>query len=336
MPDHAGRPPPATSTCHPVAVIAIPELVVAAIRAAHATIDPVFRDAPQYVHEGLTARLGVPVIVKVETLNPIRSFKGRGTSVAVRALAARGAIGPDRAIVCASAGNFGQGVAYAARELGIQAMVFASRRANRAKIARMRALGAEVIEVGEDFDEARTAAEAHAATSAAHLLVDGEDPLVSTGAATLALELTDEAEAGTLPLPTTIAVPVGNGALINGVGSWLRVAAPDCRVVGVQAEGAAAMTLSWRAGRPIDTASVATYADGIAARIAIPAAVGLMAGRVDEMRIVNDDALRDAQAELTTELGVTVEGAAAASWAGLLAGPRPDGPAVVIITGSNI
>jgi threonine dehydratase len=307
-----------------------------AIRAAHAAIDPAFRDSPQYVHEGLSARLGVPVIVKVETANPIRSFKGRGTWVAVGALAADGSIGPDRPIVCASAGNFGQGVAYAARALGVPALVFASRRANRAKVARMRALGAEVVEVGDDFDDARAASEAHVAGAAGHLLIDGDDPRISTGAATLALELTDVAAAGSLPSPAVVSVPVGNGALINGVGSWMRATLPGCRVLGVQAEGAAAMTLSWRAGRAIDTPSVATYADGIASRVAIPAAVELMTGRVDEMRIVPDDALRSAQAELTDELGITVEGAAAASWAGLLAGPRPDGPAVVIVTGSNV
>jgi threonine dehydratase len=314
----------------------IPELEPAAIRAAHAALPPPFRDAPQLVHEGLSARLGVPVIVKVETVNPIRSFKGRGTWIAIQALAADGSIGPERPIVCASAGNFGQGVAYAARSHGIPAIVFASRRANRGKVERMRALGATVIEIGDDFDEARTASEAHVTRHEGHLLVDGEDPRISTGAATLALELTDGAAAGHLPSPATICVPVGNGALINGVGSWLRSTLPDCRVVGVQAEGAAAMTLSWRAGRPIDTDQVTTYADGIASRVAIPAAVELMTGRVDEMRIVSDDDLRSAQAELTAELGITVEGAAAASWAGLLGGPKPAGPAVVIVTGSNV
>jgi threonine dehydratase len=200
----------------------------------------------------------------------------------------------------------------------------------------MRALGAEVVEVGEDFDAARGASEAHVADVGGHLIVDGDDQRISAGAATLALEVTDAVAAGRLPTPAVVSVPVGNGALINGVGSWLRSALPACRVLGVQAEGAAAMTLSWRAGRPIDTATVATYADGIASRIAIPAAVELMTGRVDEMRMVSDDALRAAQAELTAELGITVEGAAAASWAGLLEGARPDGPAVVIVTGSNV
>src|SRR3954454_3110937 len=116
-----------------------PELEPAAIRAAIELIDPQFLRGPQFVHDALSRRLGVPVIVKVETVNPIRSFKGRGTSLAVRRLAEEGAIGRGRPVVCASAGNFGQGVAYAARALGIAAIVFASRRANRGKVARMRA-----------------------------------------------------------------------------------------------------------------------------------------------------------------------------------------------------
>lgn len=317
------------------AVIAHPDLEPAAIHAAGERINPVFTGSPQYVHGGLSARLGVPVLVKVETVNPIRSFKGRGTWVVMAALAGERTVGPERAVVCVSAGNFGQGVAYAARALGVPAVVFCSTRANRAKVARMRALGATVIQSGDDFDDARGASEAYAAERGAHLLVDGDDARISTGAATLALEVTDAATAGELPLPVVASVPVGNGALINGVGSWLRHAAPDCRVLGVQAEAAAAMTLSWRAGRPIDTDSAATYADGIASRVAIPNAVELMRGRVDDMITVSEDALRAAQAELTEELGITVEGAAAASWAGLLAGERPAGPALVIVSGSN-
>ncbi|HET9757857.1 MAG TPA: pyridoxal-phosphate dependent enzyme [Candidatus Limnocylindrales bacterium] len=318
------------------ALVAVSELTPEAILAASAAIDPVFRDSPQFVHDGLSAQLGVPVVVKVETVNPIRSFKGRGTWVAVQGLIGEGRIGPDRPIVVASAGNFGQGVAHAARVIDVPVVVFTSRNANRAKIARMRALGATVIESGEDFDEARTASEAYAAEHDAELLVDGDDPRISTGAATLALELTDAVETGVLPALTIASVPVGNGALINGVGSWLRHASPATRIIGVQAEAADAMTRSFAAGRPIDTASAATYADGIASRIAVPRAVELMAGRVDAMLTVSEDALRGAQAELTDALGVTVEGAAGASWAGLLAGPPPEGPALVIITGSNV
>ncbi len=262
----------------------------------------------------------MPVVVKVETVNPIRSFKGRGTWVVVNALAGEGRIGPRRPIVVASAGNFGQGIAYAAAPLGIEAVVFTSRNANRGKIERMRTLGATVIESGEDFDDARAAAAAYADEHEAQLLVDGEDARIAAGAATMALEVTDAVEAGHLPAIAIASVPVGNGALINGIGSWLRAAAPACRVVGVSAAGAPAMTLSWRAGRPIDTDTVSTYADGIAARVSIPEAVALMAGRVDDMILVDEDALHAAQAELDAALGLMVEGAAAASWAGVLAG----------------
>jgi threonine dehydratase len=275
------------------------------------------------------------VIVKVETANPIRSLKGRGTWIAVSALAGEGRIGPDRAIVCVSAGNFGQGVAFAARALDIPAVVFCSTRANRGKVARMRALGATVIETGEDFDDAPGASEAWAAEHGAELLVDGDDARISTGAATTALEVTDAVAAGELPAPTSAIIPVGNGALLIGMGSWLRHAAPSTRIVGVQAAGADAMTRSFHAGRPIDTDAADTYADGIASRIAIPAAVALLPGRVDAMLTVPDEAIRVAQAELTDELGITVEGAAAAAWAGLLADAERSGPVLLVVTGSN-
>lgn len=313
-----------------------PHLEPEAIRAAATRLPAAFRDTAQYVHRGLSASLGQDVIVKVETANPIRAFKGRGTWIVVDALVGEGRVTPARPVVCVSAGNFGQGVAYAAREHGVPAVVFCSTRANRAKVARMRALGAEVIETGVDFDDARGASEAWARDHGAELLVDGEDDRIAAGAATLALELTDAVDAGHLPMPAVISVPVGNGALINGVGSWLRVSAPDVLVLGVQAATADAMTRSWHAGRPIDTERADTYADGIASRIAIPRAVELMDGRVDAMRTVTDDQLRAAQAVLTEELGITVEGAAAATWAGVVTGDRPEGPVVLIVTGSNV
>ncbi len=312
-----------------------PHLDPSAIRDAHLRIHPAFRDSPQYVHDGLSARAGTPVIVKIETANPIRSFKGRGTWIAVTALAGEGRIGASRPVVCVSAGNFGQGVAFAARALGVPAVVFCSTRANRGKVARMRALGATVHETGDDFDAARGASEAWATEHGAELLVDGEDVRISTGAASLALEVTDAIDAGALPMPQSAVIPVGNGALLIGMASWLRHAAPDVRIVGVQADGADAMTRSWLAGRPVDTDTADTYADGIASRVSVPAAVALLPGRVDAMVTVPDEAIRGAQEELTSQLGITVEGAAAANWAALLADPDRSGPVLLVVTGSN-
>ena len=133
----------------------------------------------------------------------------------------------------------------------------------------------------------------------------------------------------------TAYVPVGNGSLIIGVGAWLRSAAAGCRVVGVQSD-AAAVDDAVVARTSADRATAATYADGSPAG---PGARGaaMMVGRVDDMRLVSEVEFHAAQTELTAALGVTVEGSAAASWAGVLADPSPrDGAALVIVTGSNV
>lgn len=312
-----------------------PELEPEAIRAAHGRIHPAFVASPQFLHEGLSARAGVAVVLKVETVNPIRAFKGRGTWLAVAGLAGEGSVGPDRPVVAASTGNFGQGVAFAARAHGIPAVIFADEHANPAKLDRIRAFGASVIQQGRDFDAAREASEAYAAAHGAHLLLDGADARVAAGAATLALEVTDGIAAGGLPDIATAYVPLGNGALIVGVGAWLRHAAPRCRIVGVAAEAAPSMVLSWEAGELVETLEADTYAEGIACRVPIPEALDMMVGRVDDVLLVSEGAMRAAETELTAATGITVEGAAAASWAGLLEDRRRDGPALVILTGSN-
>jgi threonine dehydratase len=288
------------------------------------------------VHDGLSARVGRPVIVKIETVNPTGAFKGRGTWLAIHELAGEGAIGPQKPVVVASTGNFGQGVAHAARAHDIPAIVFSDEHANPLKVARMRSFGAEVILAGRDFDAAREAAEGYAGEHDAFLLVDGREPWVAAGAATMAIELTDAATRGDLPMPASAWIPVGNGALIIGVGAWLRHAVPGCRIVGVQSDAAPSMTLSWREHRPIQTPTAATYADGIASRVPVPEALDMMVGRVDDMVLVSEAEIHAAQTELTSALGVTVEGAAAAGWAALLAArDAPAGAALLVITGAN-
>ena len=143
-----------------------------------------------------------------------------------------GSLGPDRPLVVASTGNFGQGAAYAGRAFNVPVTVFADERANRRKLDRIRALGATVVQVGHDFDAAREASERHAREIGARLLVDGEDPRIAIGAGTLALEVTDAVERGRCHRSASAYVPVGNGALIVGVGAWLRASAPGCRISG--------------------------------------------------------------------------------------------------------
>jgi threonine dehydratase len=235
----------------------------------------------------------------------------------------------------ASSGNFGQGVAYACRAVGVPATVYVSEATPATKVERMRALGARVVVTGHDFDAAREACEAEAAAGGGLLIVDGQEPRVAVGNGTLAVEVTDGVEAGRLPPIAAAYVPLGNGALLAGVGTWLRHASPGTRVIGVAAAGAPCMALSWRAGRPIETAEAATYAEGIACRVPVPEALDDMAGAVDDVLLATDDAMRAAQVLLQAELGLTVEGAAAASWVGAVASP-PDGAALIIITGTNV
>ena len=306
-----------------------------AIRTARTRIPAVFRDSPQYISEPLSEELGVPVVVKVEMANPIGCFKGRGTWLAVSELLARGEVGERRGIVVASAGNFGQGVAYAGRAMQIPVVVFAAQGANRTKVAAMSRLGADVRLAGEDFDAAREAAAAHAAESGWQLLVDGADPWIAIGAGSMACELTDAVANGALPALDALYVPVGNGALIAGIGVWMRQAAPATRVIGVQAAGAPAMTLSWRAKRAIETERVDTIADGIAARVPIPEALDLMLQVVDEMQLVDDAAIIAATAAMATALPLAIEPSGGAAWAAALQ-QRPTGPIGLILTGGNV
>jgi threonine dehydratase len=306
-----------------------------AIRAARQRIPAVFRNSPQFISETLSHELGAPVVVKVETANPIGCFKGRGTWLAVSELQARGAVGERRGVVVASAGNFGQGVAYAGRALGVPVVVFAAETANRAKVAAMGRLGADVRLAGEDFDAAREAAAAHAAQSGWELLIDGADPWITIGAGTMACELTDGVAGGVLPALGAIYVPVGNAALVNGIGTWMRQVASGTRVIGVQAVGAPAMTLSWRARRAIATERVDTIADGIAARVPVPQALSLMLGVVDDMQLVDDPAIIAATKRMAAALPLAIEPSAGAAWAAALLEPA-SGPIALILTGGNV
>jgi threonine dehydratase len=319
-------------------IVPHPDLTAGAIRAGLSTVAPEFLGTRQLVHEGLSALAGHPVVVKIETENPVGSFKGRGTWLAVHRLVEAGHVGPDRPVVVASSGNFGQGVAYAARAASVGAVVFCDAAANPRKADRIRSFGADLRLVGRDFDEARAASEAFAEDRDLPLLVDGDDTAIAAGAATIALEVTDAIDRGELPAIANAYVPVGNGALIIGIGAWLRERAREgVRVVGIQSEAAPSMARSWREGRIIETPEAATYAEGIATRVPVPYALTLMDGRVDEMLLVGEGDLHSAQATLTSELGLTAEGSAAASWAGLLADPaRRPGASLVIVTGANV
>ena len=279
------------------------------IAEAATTIDPVFLNSPQFLVENLSQQLGFRLVCKVEVVNPIRSFKGRGADYLVQRL------GADRTpLVCASAGNFGQGLAYAARKRDIPLHVFAAESANPLKVARMRGFGATVHLRGADFDAAKDLAREFAAGQGWHFVEDGAEPAVAEGAGTMAVEL------ARWPEPfDALYVPVGNGALINGVGRWLKHVAPQTRLIGVGATGSPAMERSWRTGTVVVTDTAETIADGIAARVPVPLALDEMALTVDDMILVDDDAIREAMKLLFDELGLVLEPSGAAGVAAIIA-----------------
>lgn len=283
-------------------------LALERIERAAQQIDPVFLRSPQYESEALGAHLGRRIVIKVETVNPIRSFKGRGTDFFVRELAPV----PER-LVCASAGNFGQGMAYAARRRGIACDVFASVNANPYKVERMRALGADVHQAGHDFDEAKEHARRYAEEIGAPFVEDGREAAIAEGAGTISVELCRWQE----PLDT-IVVPLGNGALLGGMGRWIKAISPATHLVGVCAETAPAMERSWRTGRVVETETADTIADGIATRVPVPESLEYLRGVVDDIVLVSEGRLRQAVRLLLETTGLVVEPAGAAGVAALL------------------
>ncbi|MER5263710.1 pyridoxal-phosphate dependent enzyme [Actinosynnema sp. NPDC002837] len=293
------------------------------IARAAETIDPVFRGTPQYVDEQLGAALGRRVLVKVETVNPLRSFKGRGADFMGATLP------PGRPVVCASAGNFGQAVAYVGRTRGFPVEVFVSRAAVRDKVRRMKSLGASVIEVPGDFTAAKDAAREHAQRVGAIFVEDGRDVAVTEGAGSIAVELL---RAGRFD---TAVVPVGDGALITGMARWIKEHSPDTRVVGVCAEGAPAVARAW-AGRPVADTPIDTIADGIAVRVPVPAAIPRLRALVDDMVLVSDDAIRDAMALARGALGLVLEPAGAIGLAAIAVADIPGETIATVLTGGNV
>jgi threonine dehydratase len=296
------------------------------IERARSVIDPVFLDTPQFRSDSLSELLGADVTVKVECLNPIRSFKGRGACYFTH-------LHKDRAPtpwVCASAGNFGQGLAFACRAEGIALQVFAAENANPFKVSRMRGLGADVRLAGRDFDRAKDMARAFARESGATFVEDGRDPAISEGAGTIAIELLRSKDAF-----DTVLIPLGNGALLNGVGTWLKAHSPSTAVVGVGAAGAPSMERSFRAREPVTFEEpTATLADGVATRVPVPEAVATMLEVADDVLLAEEDDILASMRSLFRELGLVVEGAGAVTLAAATAHPeRFRGRRVLLLIG---
>lgn len=297
------------------------------MREAMSVIDPVFLHAPQYHADSLSKLLGVRLIVKVETTNPIRSFKGRGAEY----LASKIPEGTE--LITASAGNFGQAMAYACSRRKLRLTVYASVNANAFKLERMRMLGATVVLHGEDFDEAKMEAKRAALVAGQRMIEDGFDAETGEGAGTIGIELAegeDQLDAVLLPL--------GNGALACGAGRYLKEARPAVRVVAVQSTGAPAMLESWRRKEIVRQDSISTIADGIGVRIPIPECVADMEGVIDDGILVEDASLIEAIRLAHDHLGVVLEPSGAAGLAALLENRErfKDQSVAIVLCGGNL
>ena len=257
-----------------------------------------------------------------EDEHELGAFKWRG------ALAVLEEKKPD-VVVTASTGNHGAATAWAANRTGARAIVFVPQGAARTKVALIAEQGAELRTEGADMDEAKAAARAYAAESGAFFFEDGAEPAQFHGYERIGHELLDE-----LPDPMAVVVPVGNGALAIGVFRALAERAPHAERIAVAAAEAPAMYESWHAGRPVDSDRCATFADGLAVRVAIPLAVRELNALAQRFELV-DEAELEAAVRAYAEHGIRVEGAAAAPLA-LARRVALARPLVLIVTGRNV
>lgn len=300
----------------------ITDLTLEHVSQARKVISPTFLDSPQYEDEQLDAALGQRVTVKLETGNPLRSFKGRGVSYALRDVV------EGDLVVCASSGNFGQAVAYVGRSRGAGVRVYAPAPVNPVKRARMTAFGADVVEVGS-MEEARNAAASAAAQAHAHLLVDGVPPALAEGAATIAEELTRTHAFD------AVVVPIGDGSLISGIALWTRTHSPATRIIGVNPTCAPAMHDSRIAGRPVTVDPTSLFAEGITIDRPHPESLSRIDRLVDDIVLVSDEDLRHAMSLIAEHLSTLAEPAGAAGIAAVAAGLIDGESIATIITGAN-
>ncbi len=270
---------------------------------------------------------GRRLLLKREDTHELGAFKWRGALPVLECYAADGA----RTVVTASTGNHGAATAWAAARLGLEAIVYAPATASRAKLTLVRDLGAEIRRTGADLDEAKEEGRAHASQHGLPFFEDGAERAQYQGYAAIGDEILAQAPEP----PAAIVVPLGNGALLGGIGVAVCRAAPEVERIGVAAKEAPVMVDSWNAGEPVPGDRSATFADGLAVRVAIPLAVEVLRDVASRMLTVSERRLAQAVADFAGA-GIRTEGAAAASLAAVPELDDVGDPLVLIVTGRNI
>ncbi len=279
-------------------------------------------DAPTPLEEAPPALAdGRPLFLKREDVHELGAFKWRGALPALDAFRSRGADG----VVTASTGNHGAATAWAAERLGMRAVVFVPEEASGAKLALLEQLGAQLHRVGADLDESKELAREHAAANDLAFFEDGAEPAQFDGYEAIGKEILRQLGRA----PARVIVPVGNGALIIGVARGIG------RVLGVVAKEAPVMALSVEAGRAVDCDRAATFADGMAVRVAIPSAVEEICRMNVPMAMVSERTIARAVGDYA-RVGIRAEGSAAAALAAFRELRPEHEPTVLIVTGRNI
>jgi len=273
-----------------------------------------------------TTLAGRRLLLKREDVHPLGAFKWRGALPVLDRYAADGA----RAVVTASTGNHGAATAWAASRVGLDAIVYAPASASSAKLALMKDVGAEIRQTGADLDEAKTEARAHASQHGFPFFEDGAEPAQYEGYGAIADEILAQ-----VPSPAAIVVPLGNGALLGGIGLTTSRTAPTVERIGVAAKEAPVMVDSWNASGPVPSEQSATFADGLAVRVAIPLAVKVLGEVATRMVLVSERRIAEAVGDYATA-GVRAEGAAAAALAAVPDLNDLGDPLVLVVTGRNI
>jgi threonine dehydratase len=305
-------------------------VTAADISDAETLLAPVMRRTPVVASRILSDLTGREVRLKCENLQRTGSFKPRG---AYNRIARLDAGERSNGVVAASAGNHAQGVAWAATELGISSTVFMPTGVSLPKLVATKAYGADVQLVGNTVDEALVHAHEFAMRTGAVLIHPFDHADIVAGQATLGTELLTQ-----MPDVGTVVVPTGGGGLLAGVTAAMRLHKPSVRVIGVQAEGAAAWPASLDAGHPVAAESMSTMADGIA--VGLPGSVPFehVVNQVDDIVTVSEDALSRALLMCIERAKLIVEPAGAAAVAALMTREdlALDGPVCAILSGGNI
>ncbi|MFL5802755.1 MAG: threonine/serine dehydratase [Roseiflexaceae bacterium] len=278
----------------------------------------------------LSAQIGAPLYLKLESWQKTGSFKPRGVLTKIAAL------GQDeraRGLVTASAGNHAQALAWAAAAEGLHCTVVMPETAPAAKIEATRGYGATIV-----FEPSTlTVFERANALSAEHgytFVPPFDDPAIIAGQGTVGLEILED-----LPDVGTLVVPIGGGGLIAGIALAVKSRRPDLRIVGVEPEGAAAMWRSRQQGQPVRLDKVATIADGLSAPFAGALPFALVQQYVDDLVLVSDADIRAAMALILERCKLLAEPAGAAAVAALLSGAaqiKPGAPVSAVLSGGNV